>query len=458
MIDIEALTGPIAEGLVPAHIYHDDEVHRLEVERLFSRAWVFVAHTLRGAATGRLRGAQRGRRLLPRHPRPRRRHPRHVQHVRAPRDAGVPSRAGHRVDLPLPVPRVDLPQRRHAGGRPVPRRGLRRRRGLREGGPGAAARARARDPQRDGVREPRPGRAAVRGVAGRLRLLPGLLHGPEPGRDGAAGPAALADQGQLEDRRRELRRRQLPHAPHPRQRRGDRAVRRTPAPQAQGGRALPRRPGRRHDLQAAAGRRRGVRAPLRRLPPRRHRLRSGRLAGRRPAGAHRPQRLHALRGDAVPEPELRAQLARGGRRPGGAVHLDPPVAAGGARRDRGAVVVRGRGGRPRVVQGRLLPRLPDVLRIVGHVRAGRRRELGLDHLDGPRRDGPAPAAQQPHGSPARRHAARRRVPGLRRAGLGPPGLRRAQPAPPALAVGRGARAGRRPTCPGLAFGRGRDER
>jgi len=45
MIDVEALTGPIADGLVPAHIYHDDEVHRLEVERLFSRAWLFVAHT-----------------------------------------------------------------------------------------------------------------------------------------------------------------------------------------------------------------------------------------------------------------------------------------------------------------------------------------------------------------------------------------------------------------------------
>ena len=102
MIDIEALTGPIAEGLVPAHIYHDDEVHRLEVERLFSRAWVFVAHTLRGAAPGRLRGAQRGRRLLPRHPRPRRGHPRHVQHVRAPRHAGVPSRAGHRVTFRCP--------------------------------------------------------------------------------------------------------------------------------------------------------------------------------------------------------------------------------------------------------------------------------------------------------------------------------------------------------------------
>ena len=42
--------------------------------------------------------------------------------------------------------------------------------------------------------------------------------------------------------------------------------------------------------------------------------------------------------------------------------------------------------------------------------------------------------------------ARRRVPGLRRAGLGPPGLRRAQPAPPAVALGR-RRSRRPPTRP-----------
>jgi phenylpropionate dioxygenase-like ring-hydroxylating dioxygenase large terminal subunit len=44
VIDIPALTAPIRQGLVPAHIYHDDEIFRLEVERLFARAWVFVAH------------------------------------------------------------------------------------------------------------------------------------------------------------------------------------------------------------------------------------------------------------------------------------------------------------------------------------------------------------------------------------------------------------------------------
>ena len=43
-VDLDALTDPIRDGFVPAHIYNDDGVYRLEVERLFARAWVFVAH------------------------------------------------------------------------------------------------------------------------------------------------------------------------------------------------------------------------------------------------------------------------------------------------------------------------------------------------------------------------------------------------------------------------------
>ena len=85
----------------------------------------------------------------------------------------------------------------------------------------------------------------------------------------------------------------------------------------------------------------------------------------------------------------------GHRRP---VHLDPPVAAGVGDRDGGAVVVRRRPQRAGVVQARLVPRLPDVLRVVGDVRAGRRRELGLDHQGLARRDGAPAAAQQPDGA------------------------------------------------------------
>ncbi|MFT5447344.1 MAG: phthalate 3,4-dioxygenase alpha subunit [Gammaproteobacteria bacterium] len=34
----------VRQGLVPAHVYNDDEVFALERDRLFSRAWVFLAH------------------------------------------------------------------------------------------------------------------------------------------------------------------------------------------------------------------------------------------------------------------------------------------------------------------------------------------------------------------------------------------------------------------------------
>jgi nitrite reductase/ring-hydroxylating ferredoxin subunit len=35
----------VRRGMIPAHIYNDEEISRLERERLFSRAWVFVGHT-----------------------------------------------------------------------------------------------------------------------------------------------------------------------------------------------------------------------------------------------------------------------------------------------------------------------------------------------------------------------------------------------------------------------------
>lgn len=44
MTDIAALTEPIRAGLVPAHVYNDADVHQLEVERIFGRSWIFLAH------------------------------------------------------------------------------------------------------------------------------------------------------------------------------------------------------------------------------------------------------------------------------------------------------------------------------------------------------------------------------------------------------------------------------
>jgi phenylpropionate dioxygenase-like ring-hydroxylating dioxygenase large terminal subunit len=42
--DLAALFADVRRGMIPAHIYNDEEIFRLERERLFSRAWVFVGH------------------------------------------------------------------------------------------------------------------------------------------------------------------------------------------------------------------------------------------------------------------------------------------------------------------------------------------------------------------------------------------------------------------------------
>jgi phenylpropionate dioxygenase-like ring-hydroxylating dioxygenase large terminal subunit len=42
--DPAAIARAVRDGMIPAHVYNDDEIHRFEVERLFARAWVFLAH------------------------------------------------------------------------------------------------------------------------------------------------------------------------------------------------------------------------------------------------------------------------------------------------------------------------------------------------------------------------------------------------------------------------------
>ncbi len=34
----------VRRGMIPAHIYNDRGIFELEKERLFSRAWIYVAH------------------------------------------------------------------------------------------------------------------------------------------------------------------------------------------------------------------------------------------------------------------------------------------------------------------------------------------------------------------------------------------------------------------------------
>jgi phenylpropionate dioxygenase-like ring-hydroxylating dioxygenase large terminal subunit len=44
MSDQSRVLEDVRRGMIPAHIYNDEEIFRLERERLFSRAWMFVGH------------------------------------------------------------------------------------------------------------------------------------------------------------------------------------------------------------------------------------------------------------------------------------------------------------------------------------------------------------------------------------------------------------------------------
>jgi phthalate 3,4-dioxygenase subunit alpha len=44
MTDLAGITANVRDGMIPAHLYNDDEIFALERDRIFSRAWIFVAH------------------------------------------------------------------------------------------------------------------------------------------------------------------------------------------------------------------------------------------------------------------------------------------------------------------------------------------------------------------------------------------------------------------------------
>ena len=44
MTELEMVLADVRRGMIPAHIYNDEEIFRLERERLFGRAWIFVGH------------------------------------------------------------------------------------------------------------------------------------------------------------------------------------------------------------------------------------------------------------------------------------------------------------------------------------------------------------------------------------------------------------------------------
>ena len=250
MLDLSSIVSQVRRGMVPAHVYDDPEIFALERDRLFTRSWVFLAHESEIPEPGDYvvrrvladsfivardeagvirvmfnmclhRGMQVCRAEMG-----------NASHFRCPYHAWTYRNDGRLAGLPFHEDAYGGEDGFARSGQSLlPAPSMATYNGL------IFISLRSRCPR------------AAR-LARRLRVLPGLLHPPEPGRRGVARPAALAGQGQLEDRRGELRRRQLPHAAHPRERGGDRPVPRAEGQQAQGGRPLPGRPRRGDHLQA----------------------------------------------------------------------------------------------------------------------------------------------------------------------------------------------------------------
>ena len=254
MLDLASVVSQVRRGMIPAHVYADPEIFAAERDRLFARSWVFVAHESEIPDPGDYvvrrvladsfivardeagvvrvmfnmclhRGMQVCRAELG-----------NASHFRCPYHAWTYRNDGRLAGLPFHEEAYGGEDGFARAGQsllPAPSMGT-----------------------HNGLIfiSLRPGRAGAQRLPRRLRVLPRLLHPAGPGRGGAARPPAVADQGQLEDRRGELRRRQLPHPAHPRQRGGHRPVPRAEGEQAQGGRPLPGWPRRGHHLQAPARR------------------------------------------------------------------------------------------------------------------------------------------------------------------------------------------------------------
>ncbi len=45
---LQDMNQSLEQGLIPARIFNDPEIHRLELERVFARAWIFVGHESEG--------------------------------------------------------------------------------------------------------------------------------------------------------------------------------------------------------------------------------------------------------------------------------------------------------------------------------------------------------------------------------------------------------------------------
>ncbi len=126
-MELAEVIANVDAGRIPASIYSDPAIFALERERLFPRTWQFLAHESEIPDPGDyvVRRIVDDSFIVSRDSGWR--DPRAAQRVPPQGHAGLPRRDRQRVAFPVPVPRVDVPQRRPARRRAVPRGGVRRR-------------------------------------------------------------------------------------------------------------------------------------------------------------------------------------------------------------------------------------------------------------------------------------------------------------------------------------------
>ena len=357
---------------------------------------------VRGPVTWRLRGAADRRRLVHRRARRGRRRARALQHVPPSRHAGVPRRARQRVALPLPVPRLVVPQRRAPRRPAVPPGRLRRRRRAAPRRPPPPAGATRRHDRRDDLRQPRTRRPVARAShLGDFAFYLGFYTRQSPSGLEVRGPQRwrvranwkIGCENFVGD---------MYHTPHTHRSVVDIGLFREP-------KANKRKEGVLYFAGAGGG-------TTYKLPPGGFSERM-RYVGypdemiARAATSWTPEQVAMVADDGfmVSAATLFPNLSfvhnwpqvddAGTVVPFISIRQWQPVSSHG---DRGAVVVRRRSRGAGVVQARLVPGVPHVLRQLRHVRAGRCRELGVDHEGVGGHDGPAPAPQQPDGADVRR--------------------------------------------------------
>jgi len=197
--------------MIPAHIYNDEEIFRLERERLFSRAWIFVWHESEVPQPGDyvvrrvlqdsfiIAAARTGR-------------PGAVQHVPAPRMQVCRAEMGNASHFRCPYHGWVYRNDGRLVGLAVPPGRLRRRGRLPSPGPDPAARAVLDTYNGLIFVSLDPPRRRWRTISATSASYTRLLHPPVARDRTATARSAGGYQGELRDRRRELL---AAHVPHP---------------------------------------------------------------------------------------------------------------------------------------------------------------------------------------------------------------------------------------------------